>query len=499
MTLRRRLSKRHVVLPAVAAMALFGMLAALTGTASAFGHPSCPALTINTPTTLPNASIGSSYDYTLSASATTSNCPAEWFITGGTLPYGLHLNPSTGEITGTAPGRVESYGFQINVAVPGNVTSEHVALPVVDTITVDSSSAAQLTNGTVVNDGVDIADGGNNAVYRLSDSNPPSVLTPPSLTGLDFPESLSSAGGFVFASNFYGTNSVSSDSPAGNASVPGCTHAIGIAASGFSGLPQVAITCGVATSSVDLLTATGNSYAVTSSYALPSGGFPAGIVHVADDVYLVGIIQSNSVDLISLPSSGGSGSLLATVSLPSGSQPANIAWDPFHNTAYVADPGSNAVSQVAVSYWNGNWSLSDQGEISVGTAPFGVAINPFTKTLVVSNSGDDDADVISLWGRQPQILFQPATGDSPDGVVLVGDQAYVANQIGGDVTVFDASAFPSGPFHGRFGHWWSHPQPDWGNCGTHSPHPATDIPVQADQPRRSDVSQFAYAAAQANR
>ena len=129
MTFRRGLSKRHLLLPAVAGMALFGMLGTVTATAAANGYPTCPALTISTPTTLPNASTGSSYDYTLSASATTSNCPAVWFISGGTLPYGLHLNPLTGEITGTAPGRVQSFGFQVNVAVPGNVTSEQVVLP----------------------------------------------------------------------------------------------------------------------------------------------------------------------------------------------------------------------------------------------------------------------------------------------------------------------------------------------------------------------------------
>jgi DNA-binding beta-propeller fold protein YncE len=406
---------------------------------------------------LPDAAIGASYSYTLSASATTSGCPAVWFITGGRLPNGLTLNGATGAISGTAPNFVQTATFQISVFVPGHVTSEWVALPVTDTITVDPSGGV-LTNEATDGGSVYVADGTGNAVYRLSSSNPPAVLPPPALTSLDYPESVATAAGYVFAANFYGSENVSSTTPAGNVSIPGCNTGVGLATvPSYSSLPEIAVTCALS-STVYLLTQSGSSYAVASSYSFPSGALPAGVVHVGDNLFLVGDVANDTVTLLSLPTSG-TATALATVSLPTGSHPANIAYDPFNSTAYVADPGTNAVSQVRVGgswgggSWGGNsWSLTDEGEIAVGTAPYGIAVDPFANTLVVSNSGDNDVDVISISGK-PQILYQPTVGQTPNGVAIIGGQAYIANAIGGAVTVIGVSGFAPGSFHGRFGHW----------------------------------------------
>ena len=49
--------------------------------------------------TVPDGTVGSSYDQTLAAQGGTS--PYTWSVSLGTLPNGLNLDPSTGEITGT--------------------------------------------------------------------------------------------------------------------------------------------------------------------------------------------------------------------------------------------------------------------------------------------------------------------------------------------------------------------------------------------------------------
>ena len=51
-----------------------------------------------TTTTLPNGTVGTSYSQTLTATGT---APITWSITDGSLPTGLTLNESTGEISGT--------------------------------------------------------------------------------------------------------------------------------------------------------------------------------------------------------------------------------------------------------------------------------------------------------------------------------------------------------------------------------------------------------------
>jgi CSLREA domain-containing protein len=57
----------------------------------------CPSLTVN-PATLPNASVGASYNQTISA--TGGNAPYTFTVTGGALPGGLTLSPQ-GQLAGT--------------------------------------------------------------------------------------------------------------------------------------------------------------------------------------------------------------------------------------------------------------------------------------------------------------------------------------------------------------------------------------------------------------
>jgi hypothetical protein len=57
-----------------------------------------PGLVITT-VSLPDATVGAAYDQTVQASGGTM--PYTWSIALGSLPNGLSLDPSTGEITGT--------------------------------------------------------------------------------------------------------------------------------------------------------------------------------------------------------------------------------------------------------------------------------------------------------------------------------------------------------------------------------------------------------------
>lgn len=69
----------------------------------------CPIITVN-PSTLPNGTVGTPYNQTVSASGGTA--PYSFSVSGGALPGGLTLNGITGEITGT-PTTAGTFNFSI--------------------------------------------------------------------------------------------------------------------------------------------------------------------------------------------------------------------------------------------------------------------------------------------------------------------------------------------------------------------------------------------------
>ncbi|MBN2057232.1 MAG: IPT/TIG domain-containing protein [Candidatus Saganbacteria bacterium] len=92
-------------------------------TGASMGSPSTATLTINddeTPpasltistTSLPDGTQGTAYSQTVSAAGGTT--PYTWSISAGSLPAGLSLNASTGQITGT-PTAVENASFTVQV------------------------------------------------------------------------------------------------------------------------------------------------------------------------------------------------------------------------------------------------------------------------------------------------------------------------------------------------------------------------------------------------
>ena len=71
-----------------------------------------------TTNSLPNGSVGSPYDATLTAAGGTA--PYAWTLTGGALPAGLALNSASGEITGTPTANVAGEVLTFQVADSNN-------------------------------------------------------------------------------------------------------------------------------------------------------------------------------------------------------------------------------------------------------------------------------------------------------------------------------------------------------------------------------------------
>ena len=104
----------------------------------------CPVLTF-TPSTLPAATVGTSYSTTITANNGAS--PYAYAVTSGTLPAGLSLNASTGVLSGT-PTASASQTFTIQATDANSCTGtiSYTLVPACPTISI---SPGVLTSGTV--------------------------------------------------------------------------------------------------------------------------------------------------------------------------------------------------------------------------------------------------------------------------------------------------------------------------------------------------------------
>ena len=91
------------------ALARNGAVTLDTNNINTCGVSVCPIITVN-PATLPNGSVGTPYNQTVSASGGTA--PYFFSVSSGALPTGLILNSSTGAITGT-PTTAGTFTFTI--------------------------------------------------------------------------------------------------------------------------------------------------------------------------------------------------------------------------------------------------------------------------------------------------------------------------------------------------------------------------------------------------
>jgi len=107
-----------------------------TGNGSVSISYTLPPLAITT-TSLPAASVGVAYSATLNATGATP--PYTWAVTGGSLPPGLSLNPTTGVISGT-PTTPGTYHFTVQAtdsATPASSVSVSLSIttaPVVSSV-----------------------------------------------------------------------------------------------------------------------------------------------------------------------------------------------------------------------------------------------------------------------------------------------------------------------------------------------------------------------------
>lgn len=74
-----------------------------------------------TTTTLPNGTVGTAYNQKLKADGT---APITWSVTGGSLPDGLSLNESTGEISGTPTAETAEKDFTFTVTAENSAGSD---------------------------------------------------------------------------------------------------------------------------------------------------------------------------------------------------------------------------------------------------------------------------------------------------------------------------------------------------------------------------------------
>jgi hypothetical protein len=82
----------------------------------------CPIITVNPPT-LPNGTVGTAYNQTLSASGGTA--PYTFTVSSGALPGGLTLNSATGAITGT-PNAAGTFNFSITATDTNGCTGSRL-------------------------------------------------------------------------------------------------------------------------------------------------------------------------------------------------------------------------------------------------------------------------------------------------------------------------------------------------------------------------------------
>ncbi len=141
-------------------------------------------------------------------------------------------------------------------------------------------------------------------------------------------------------------------------------------------------------------------------------------------------------------------SVVATV--PLGSFPSGIAYDPAKGELFVANDAAIPDDANASNYINGSVSvISDSSDkvvamVPVGSSPTGVAYDPTKGEIFVANSGSNTTSIIS--DTNNSVVATVPVGDSPDGVAYDFGKGYVFVANYGKVS-FNASA-PGGVYAG---------------------------------------------------
>ncbi len=182
------LAKRHLALSASVIAGILLVAVALPSVAQT------PTLTVST-TALANGEQNVAYSATLTGSGGTT--PYSWSIVGGSLPAGLALNASSGQISGT-PTTVGTSSFTVKVTDATNATATRGL-----SITISSAQAPAITSAT-------------SATFTVGQAGSFTVMT----TGTPTPsvaETGSLPSGVTFTDNGNGTGTLAGTPAAGTA------------------------------------------------------------------------------------------------------------------------------------------------------------------------------------------------------------------------------------------------------------------------------------------
>ncbi len=155
------------------------------------------------------------------------------------------------------------------------------------------------------------------------------------------------------------------------------------------------------------------------------------------------VAQNNStVQVVPVPSFG------TGPTIPVGSLPFGVTYDPTDGRVFVADSGSANLSVISDAT---NRTIAS---VSVGLQPFGVAFDPTSDRVYVADGGSDSVTVVDA--RTLQVVATIAVGAEPVGVAFdtASDEVFVANEGSANVSVISAAsdalaattAVPAGPY-----------------------------------------------------
>jgi YVTN family beta-propeller protein len=130
--------------------------------------------------------------------------------------------------------------------------------------------------------------------------------------------------------------------------------------------------------------------------------------------------------------------MIASLRLPSGSQPHGIALDAAGDLAYVAFHGAGHTGRTLGVVDTNPLALSSQITLSAeATGPNGVALIGASGLVAVANRQTANVSVVDPIA--PTVIGQIPAGAQPDGVIVQGRLGYIANFGDDTVTVFDAA------------------------------------------------------------
>lgn len=143
---------------------------------------------------------------------------------------------------------------------------------------------------------------------------------------------------------------------------------------------------------------------------------------------------SNDVSIVDIPAN----TVLATVSLPTGSAPFGSATRTIINTtkAYITNSGTNTVSVIDA------FLHAVIATVPVGDTPTGVDVNPAGTRVYVANQADNTISVIDTSTDTVIATYAGADLSGPTGLVTnaAGTRLYVTNSTGDNVSVLDITA-----------------------------------------------------------